>query len=90
MRRLTFVSFIFSVALLFFALPYLMLQGRGLAVYFSWSWLFLLLFAISGNLVALLYSPIKRKEEKNRSVRRERAESLSAVTDQRLWRIRQQ
>lgn len=47
--------------MLYYALPELKLHGSGIATYFAWSWLALLIMAIAGNLAAILYTPKRKK-----------------------------
>lgn len=60
------LSLVACLIMLYFALPKLPLYESGLPSYFSFAWLVFLLFAISGNLAAILYTP-QRKEERLRS-----------------------
>lgn len=61
MRNRCILSLLICGALLYYALPELKLHGSGIATYFAWSWLALLIMAIAGNLAAILYTPKRKK-----------------------------
>lgn len=67
MKNRCILSLLICCALLYYALPELTLHGSNLAAYFSWSWLALLMFAVAGNLAAILYTP-KRKKQARQTV----------------------
>ncbi|MBA9025883.1 MULTISPECIES: hypothetical protein [Bacillaceae] len=50
--------------MLYYAIPRLSLTAGGLTSLFSAAWLLFALFAIAGNLTAILYSPKKVKKHK--------------------------
>lgn len=61
MKQRWLLSILSSMALLYYALPRLPLEGSGLPYYFSLLWLAFALLAIGGNLAAVLYAESKQK-----------------------------
>lgn len=62
MKNRCILSLLICCFLLYYALPELQLHGNSLSVYFSWTWLSLLIMAFAGNLAAVLFAPKKRKQ----------------------------
>jgi len=62
MKNRCILSLLICCFLLYYALPELQLRGNSLSVYFSWTWLSLLIMAFAGNLAAILFTPKKRKQ----------------------------
>lgn len=62
MKNRCILSLLICCFLLYYALPEIQLHGNSLSVYFSWTWLSLLIMAFAGNLAAVLFAPKKSKQ----------------------------
>lgn len=69
MKNRCILSLLICCFLLYYALPELQLHGNSLSVYFSWTWLSLLIMAFAGNLAAVLFAPKKESKFLIKSIR---------------------
>lgn len=81
MKNRCILSLLICCFLLYYALPELQLHGNSLSVYFSWTWLSLLIMAFAGNLAAVLFAPKKESKFLIKSIRNlgEKSSIISVV-----------
>lgn len=81
MKNRCILSLLICCFLLYYALPELQLRGNSLSVYFSWTWLSLLIMAFAGNLAAVLFAPKKTSKLFIKLIRnpREKSNIISVV-----------
>lgn len=63
MKQRLVLSLLSILALVYFALPQLSMQGHGKSTLFTWVWLGFCLIAFGGNLAGLLYRPERTREK---------------------------